>query len=214
MYPILGKSYITQQYGLTSFAISISGKKIYKNFPGGIHPGVDFGTKGLNLPAISTIYGKVVKASLDGGWGNHVEIQGVDGWNRQYAHLEGFTVKVGDQVKPGDIVGHIGTTGASTGVHLHYGNRRRKLTLGWEYRDPSNDFSMVEEAPMPKKKLIKSSNVNKPGVYIFNGKSKFGIPDGETLEFLFGKKGWSMIEEVSDDILTKIPEPAIIPSLK
>lgn len=211
-YPILGKCYVTQEYGLTDFARSPRGRLAYKNFPGGIHPGVDFGTAGINLPVISTIYGKVVRASFDGGWGNHVEILGVDGWNRQYAHLNDISVKVGQQVSPGVILGQVGTTGASTGVHLHYGNRRRKLTMAWEYRDPRNDFEIVEKPVMPTGKLIKSNHVDKPGVYIFNGKSKFGVPDWETLTFLFGEK--PVIEEVSEDILTKIPEPGLIPSLK
>ena len=73
-HPILGTFkkdfYVTQKYGLTDFAKSSVGKIAYKNFPGGIHPGIDLGTKGINLPAISTCDGVVVQAGKNGGWGN------------------------------------------------------------------------------------------------------------------------------------------------
>ena len=142
MLPIKGKCYQTQGYGLTEYARSPEGKKAYKNFPGGIHPGLDFGTAGINLPAIATVPGKVVRASMDGGWGNHVEIQGADGWRRQYAHLQSISVKEGEMVEAGQEVGKVGNTGASTGTHLHWGHRKSKLMGGWEYRDPSSDLAL------------------------------------------------------------------------
>ena len=210
MKPITGKCYITQGYGATDFARSVFGQKAYKNF-GGIHPGIDWGTGGINAPTVSTIAGKIVRASMDGGWGNHVEIQGSDGWNRQYGHLQSISVKIGDTVIPGQEIGKVGTTGASTGIHLHYGNRRRKMFGGWEYRDPSNDFQDMPVAVMPTSKLIKQNGES--GVYVFNGKAKFGIPDWPTKVFLFGD-GDDNIEEVEADILTKIPTLGFFPSLK
>lgn len=210
--PILGESYVTQSYGLTDFARSSTGRSYYKNFPGGIHPGYDFGTNRLPLPVVATVAGKIVRAGLDGGWGNHVELQGADGWNRQYAHLSAISVVLGAQVKPGDVLGKVGNSGSSSATHLHYGNRRRGTFGSWEYRNPSADFKdLPVVAPFPTGKLIKSSNPEDRAVYIFNGRSKFPLPDWNTLEFLFGEK--AKIEQVSDDILSKIPTGEILPSL-
>lgn len=205
MHPIIGKSYVTQGYGLTDFAKS--NPKLYKNFPGGIHPGIDFGTSGVNREVVATVPGKIVFAGKNGGWGNYIEVEGADGWRRQYAHLSAIFVKKGDTVEVGTELGRVGTTGASTGVHLHYGNRRWNL-YKWEYRDPSGDFEEAREAKMPKGKLItgKSSEI-----YAFNGKTKFYIPDMETLAFLFGTL---KIEKVSEDIISKIPTGTSLPSMK
>lgn len=206
--PIEGLHYLTQQYGKTQFAQSDFGKRAYKAF-GGIHPGLDFGTKGINLPAISTCVGRVVRASMDGGWGYHVEVRGEDGWNRQYAHLQTVDVKVGDTVEVGTRLGRVGNTGASVGTHLHWGHRRRTLLGTWEYRNPFVDLEeKVVEAKMPKGKLIKGSL---SAIYAFNGKTKFHIPDMETLTFLFCTL---KIEEVGQDIISKIPTGTPLPSMK
>lgn len=207
MLPIIGKCYITQGYGVTDFAKA--NPSIYKSF-GGIHPGVDFGTHGITLECIALVPGKTVYAGLNGGWGNCVEILGADGWRRQYAHLSSIKVAKGDVVAPGDVIGRVGTTGQSTGIHLHYGNRRWKVLGGWEYRNPSGDFedAPIDSPKLPTGKLIKG---NSPEVYAFNGKQKFYIPDMETLKFLFPT---SKIQDVTEDIVSKIPNGGSIPSMK
>lgn len=209
MTPIIGTHYETQGYGRTSFARSAQGQKIYKAF-GGIHPGLDFGTKGLNLEVVATCLGEIVRASLDGGWGNHIELKGSDGWRRQYAHLSAIYVKVGQKVTTGTILGRVGTTGASTGVHLHYGHRKSKLTGGWEYRDPSVDLQETLPAPaFPTARLIKGRN--SPGIFVWNKKEKFKLPDWETYVFLFSDEKF---EEVEEDVITKIPEGEAFPSMR
>jgi len=209
MLPIKGESYITQGYGLTSFALSPTGKRFYKNFPGGIHPGIDFGTKGKHLPVVATVSGKIVKASYDGGWGNHVELQGDDGWRRQYCHLDKIYCAVGNHVDVGTQLGTVGTTGSSTGVHLHYGNRIWR-TLRWEYRDPSIDFADKPPAfkPLTKGELVKA--VGESEIYVWNGEQLFHIPDMDTLMFLWGKKLW---RDVDAAIISKLPKGATIPSM-
>ena len=210
MIPVKGKSYITQGYGKTPFSQSPTGLKAYKNFPGGIHPGIDFGTSGINLPAISTIAGKVVRASLDGGWGNHVEVEGQDGWRRQYAHLDSISVKVGDMVVEGQELGRVGNTGSSTATHLHFGHRKSKL-VGWEYRDPSVDWLPTQEkAPKAiKRRLIKSKT--SPGVFVYNDKERWSIPTWPTKLFLFGEEA---IEEVGEDVISKIPLVGTLPTIE
>lgn len=206
MHPIIGKSYVTQGWGLTDFAKA--NPRLYKNF-GGIHPGIDFGTSGVNREVVATVPGKIVYAGVNGGWGDYIEVMGEDGWRRQYAHLSTIFVKVGDVVAVGTKLGRVGSTGASTGTHLHWGHRRRTLLGGWEYRSPLIDLEeKVAEAKMPTGKVIKGSL---PAIYAFNGKMKFHIPDIETLEFIFPS---SKVQEVGEDIVSKIPNGGAIPSMK
>ena len=216
MLPIKGDCYLTQGYGLTSYALSPAGKKAYKNFPNGIHAGLDFGTHGVNLPTVATVKGKVVRAMLDGGWGNHTEILGEDGWRRQYAHQSVISVKVGDLVEAGQEIGKVGTTGASTGIHLHYGNRKPKLVagiqMGWEYRDPNYDLAtFAVPAPIKiTKKLIRAEG--RPVVYFFNGVTKFPISNWDTKLAFFGNKDGD-IQVIPQDLCDKLPTGALIPSV-
>lgn len=216
MLPIIGDCYVTQVYGLTEYAKSPAGRKVYKNFPGGIHPGADFGTHGKPLEVVALVDGKIVAISPNvDGWGNMVELEGADGWRRQYAHLSSVSCKTGQAVKRGDVLGKVGTTGASTGVHLHYGNRRKKMLGGWEYRDPAIDFIDPVLPPPPtirRGQLIMSDN-GKADVFIFTGKRRFGIPDWNTKVLLFGEGGGDILT-VPDDFLTKIPLGGTLPSLE
>lgn len=217
MFPIIGSDniYITQAYGLTDFAKSPRGRALYKRFPGGIHPGYDFGTGGKNLVAVALFDGEVVSAKMDGGWGNHVEYMAPDGFRRQYCHLQTMMVKVGDKVKRGSSIGTVGTTGASSGIHLHYGKRRWVLLPypHYEYADPTDDFKggPLVTAPMPTHKIIKGNDPSLNKIYVFNGQKKFLIPDIQTLKFFFPKEAYEL---VSVEILEKIPDGDIITSVK
>lgn len=218
MYPIFGSAYekdfyVTQAYGLTDFAKSATGKKAYKNFPGGMHPGIDFGTHGKSLDVIALVDGKIVAAALDGGWGNHVELEGADGFRRQYAHLSYISCKVGQMVKRGDVLGKVGTTGASTGVHLHYGNRRKKQFGGFEYRNPSIDFVeiVLPKPPEIKRGQLIMSNMNS-SVFVYTGTKRHALPDWPTKVLLFGEGGEN-IETIPQDFMAKIPLGDPIPSL-
>jgi len=85
---------------------------------GRMHQGDDFGTPvGTPLHAMST--GTVVFAGWQGGYGNKVEIEYWDGTVSVYGHMNSISVKEGDKVAPGDLVGTSGNTGHSTGPHLH-----------------------------------------------------------------------------------------------
>lgn len=209
MKPIDGMFYVTQWYGSTEFARSDAGRKAYKAF-GGIHPGLDFGTKGINLHVVSTCAGKVVKARMDGGWGNHVEILGEDGWRRQYAHLSSTNVSEGDLVKEGDRIGRVGTTGNSTGVHLHYGHRRMTAWGTWEYRNPTFEVEARTELELPKKRLIKSKLESQPAIFVWNGRKRYLIPNWGTKVLLFGTEDWELVEP---DLLEKLPRDVDIPNL-
>jgi murein DD-endopeptidase MepM/ murein hydrolase activator NlpD len=88
-----------------------------------LHAGIDFrASTGTQIRSSGA--GTVIVAGRNGGYGNMVEIDHGDGLSTRYAHLSRVLVKVGDHVEASDPVGLSGTTGRSTGPHLHYEVRR------------------------------------------------------------------------------------------
>lgn len=87
-----------------------------------MHTGLDFrGSTGD--PVRVTADGKVTSAGWSGGYGRMVEVDHGNGLATRYGHLSEINVKVGDVVKTGQVVGEVGSTGRSTGPHLHYETR-------------------------------------------------------------------------------------------
>ena len=84
-----------------------------------MHTGLDF-TPGSDGLAAATGPGSVTFAGRAGAYGNMVEVDHGFGVKTRYAHLAGIEVKLGQQVTQGMVVGRIGSTGRSTGRHLHY----------------------------------------------------------------------------------------------
>ena len=83
------------------------------------HAGLDIvGDKGQ--PVYATAAGTVIQASYQGAYGNLIVIDHGFGLETRYGHLSAYTVRKGDQVKRGDIIGRVGATGRATGYHLHY----------------------------------------------------------------------------------------------
>ena len=89
------------------------------------HAGIDFAAD-TNEPVYAVEGGKVVTARYNGGYGNMVKIKHEDGQYTVYAHLNKMNVKKGQQVKGGDRIGAVGSTGFSTGAHLHFEARSVK----------------------------------------------------------------------------------------
>jgi len=83
------------------------------------HEGTDFGAF-TGAPIISTAPGKVVHAGVKGGYGRTVEIDHGQGFRTLYGHMNTISVKLGQEVAIGQKVGTMGSTGRSTGPHLHY----------------------------------------------------------------------------------------------
>ena len=87
------------------------------------HPGIDFkGQRGDE--AKCTANGKVVFAGWYGGYGNCVRIEHKNDFETLYGHLSKISVKVGEEVTAGEKIGEVGSTGHSTGTHLHYEVRK------------------------------------------------------------------------------------------
>jgi murein DD-endopeptidase MepM/ murein hydrolase activator NlpD len=89
-----------------------------------MHAGIDFRAKS-GTPVQATGAGKVIRAGWAGGYGRLIEIDHGNGWSTRYAHLSRIDVKVGARLSTGDAIGAVGSTGRSTGPHLHYEIRRR-----------------------------------------------------------------------------------------
>ena len=83
------------------------------------HNGLDF-TASQGTPVYATGDGKVGMAYFSATYGNVVYIYHGHGYETRYAHLWKFTVKPGDTVKRGNIIGYVGSTGTSVSSHLHY----------------------------------------------------------------------------------------------
>ena len=86
---------------------------------GAMHAGLDF--KGpVGTPILSAAEGRVTFAGFNGGYGKTVEITHANGLLTRYAHLSGLNVTRGQMVKRGLQIGRMGSTGRSTGSHLHF----------------------------------------------------------------------------------------------
>ena len=87
-----------------------------------MHAGIDFRGP-VGTPVRAAAAGRVITADVTGGYGNLVEVEHGQGIVTRYAHLSAFNVAPGQTVTPGTIVGLLGSTGRSTGPHLHYETR-------------------------------------------------------------------------------------------
>jgi murein DD-endopeptidase MepM/ murein hydrolase activator NlpD len=87
-----------------------------------MHTGIDF-RGDIGEPIHATAAGTVSIAGWEGGYGNMVEIDHGNGLATRYGHLSEIDVRVGDDVRIGEVIGKLGSTGRSTGPHLHYETR-------------------------------------------------------------------------------------------
>ncbi|WAP68791.1 M23 family metallopeptidase [Jiella pelagia] len=100
------------------------------------HSGIDFAEpRGSDVRA--TAPGRVIKAGRFGGYGNMVEIDHGDGITTRYGHMSKIAVEVGQTIGRGERVGAVGSTGRSTGPHLHYEVRRNDKAV-----DPAKFFRL------------------------------------------------------------------------
>lgn len=98
------------------------------------HPGMDLKAD-AGTPVHATASGTVTKASVNGSYGNCVEIDHGFNYTSLYAHLSDIRVNVGDNVERGDVIATSGNTGKSTAPHLHY-----EVRFKGESMDPVNYF--------------------------------------------------------------------------
>ncbi len=89
------------------------------NGEGAFHSGVDIGGS-YGAPVVAPADGVVTFSDLLGGYGRAIMINHGNGISTRYGHLSGFAVTAGQSVHRGDVIGYVGTSGRSTGPHLHY----------------------------------------------------------------------------------------------
>ena len=83
------------------------------------HQGIDIANS-LGTPIVATADGKVVQSGWSGGYGNLVQIDHGNGIATMYGHNSQLVVSDGQQVRKGQIIAYLGSTGRSTGPHVHY----------------------------------------------------------------------------------------------
>ena len=110
LYPLGATATITDAYGYRYHPLYGYYKMHY-----GVDLAVPYGT-----PIYATKSGTVTTATYGTANGNYVSISHNDGYASLYAHMDNYVVSVGDYVNQGDIIGYVGTTGWSTGPHLHF----------------------------------------------------------------------------------------------
>ncbi len=98
------------------------------------HSGVDMAAPG-GTPLLAMGNGQVILAGWNGGYGQSVIIDLGNGIQALYAHMSSINVSVGETVNQGDVLGGVGTTGSSTGNHLHFG-----IYSGGDWVDPLGYF--------------------------------------------------------------------------
>ena len=107
------------------------------------HKGVDFAAA-LGTPIRASGDGVVDFAGVQGGYGNFLVLKHWANYTTAYAHMSRFApgVRKGSQVKQGDVIGYVGSTGWSTGAHLHY-----EFRVANEARDPMS-VKVLAQAPL------------------------------------------------------------------
>ncbi|SDK44568.1 Peptidase family M23 [Catalinimonas alkaloidigena] len=119
---------------------------VYKTIK--MHKGLDFAA-----PTGTKIYatgdGKIIKARRNGGYGECVIIDHGFGYQSLYGHMSKIVAKEGQHIKRGDVIGYIGSTGKSTGPHLHYeviknGTRINPINFFYSDLSPSEFQDMLE----------------------------------------------------------------------
>ena len=85
----------------------------------GVHNAIDI-SSAVGQPVRAPADGIVVKAEWANGYGNVVYLSHGYGYSTRYGHLSGFGIRPGQRVQRGDVIGYVGSTGRSTGPHLHY----------------------------------------------------------------------------------------------
>jgi murein DD-endopeptidase MepM/ murein hydrolase activator NlpD len=103
-----------------------------------IHEGIDI-SQPMGTPIYAAADGKVIVSKMQNdkkGYGNYIVIRHNDEFDTLYAHLSTRTVKAGDLVKAGALIGYVGSTGDSTGPHLHFGVCMKFLANPRGWMDP------------------------------------------------------------------------------
>lgn len=126
LWPVDG-GYVSSEFG--------NRKDPFDNYSHDFHPGVDIAAN-YGAPIYASASGYVQQAGWNGGYGKYVRLSHDYGYGTAYGHMSGINVNIGDFVNKGDVIGYVGSTGYSTGPHLHF-----EVLL---YGDPIDPQSLIK----------------------------------------------------------------------
>jgi len=97
-----------------------------------MHTGVDWGSS-MGTPIFASGNGVIEKADWEGGYGKYIRIRHANGYETAYGHMSAFArgMEPGKKVRQGQVIGYVGSTGLSTGAHLHY-----EILINGRFVDP------------------------------------------------------------------------------
>lgn len=133
-FPLAGKPRVTSGFGMRTHPVLGIRK---------MHNGVDFAAP-TGTPVLAIQSGIVMTVAEDGAAGKYIKIKHANGEVSSYLHLHAQDVDVGDSVSTGQRIGEVGSTGRSTGAHLHLGLQR----ADGQYYDPMTVVGVTTTAPM------------------------------------------------------------------
>ena len=130
LWPVNGYYGITSKFGYRYHPLT----GVYK-----MHTGVDVAGSGINRkPIRAANSGTVLKAGYNVGYGNYVVIDHGGGYTTLYGHASSLAVSAGQKVSRGDTIAYVGSTGYSTGPHLHY-----EIIQNGERKNPLSFYSHI-----------------------------------------------------------------------
>ena len=168
--PFKGEFPITQRYGEIIPGVT------YNNKP---HTGIDYGCP-QGTAILASADGEVMAAGWDlTGFGFRVSLQHDDNRSTLYAHLDSISVNVGQRVRQGQEIGVSGSTGRTTGPHLHFEARYR-------WNDSTSHFNPMDLPMMS----VDDSVISKPETPVLKGAEAFSRGDLLKVQNLLGVKAF------------------------
>ena len=130
IYPLTNPAPITSRFGWRTHPLT--GNRRF-------HSGLDIGAP-AGSPVVATSAGTVISAGWNGGYGKAIIIQHSDTQQTLYGHLSEVSVQAGQTIAQGTVIGLVGSTGNSTGPHLHFESRMPNVAGVWSAVDPSQEI--------------------------------------------------------------------------
>jgi murein DD-endopeptidase MepM/ murein hydrolase activator NlpD len=133
LYPLPAPVPITSGFGVRIHPISGASE---------FHQGVDLGAS-MGTPVLAAFSGQILVAGPTGGLGNAVAIGHGSSQRTRYGHMSKVAVTVGQVVKQGEVIGYVGSTGESTGPHLHFELWNRSPASDWVALDSASQLKVA-----------------------------------------------------------------------
>jgi murein DD-endopeptidase MepM/ murein hydrolase activator NlpD len=130
IYPLTNPAPITSRFGWRTHPLTGTRR---------FHSGLDIGAPS-GSPVVATGAGTVISAGWNGGYGKAIIIQHSDTQQTLYGHLSEVSVQAGQTIAQGTVIGLVGSTGNSTGPHLHFESRMPNVAGVWSAVDPSQEI--------------------------------------------------------------------------